>query len=375
LFHSRSRSAPPVCLPLDQIFFRNRPPPALFVARLASPEHDLSRRPLDTLRLLMRRGVVGTNRTAWHVLFGGLLRKRGPRSIRVLEELPLWKEPPRVDYLIVRNAEVFDPLDPGLTLRGLWPMLSRVAVIELKSVGRPYRTGTLDRLWSYTHTVCADDAELLERRSDLCAVLIVPCRTRSLEADARRMGLVWRAAGPGYWSLEGGLFALHVVEIDVVAEQEEDDVLRLFGHGNVQTIEARRFLAEQVGSKEAEMAIHELEGYDEVVQKLLEGLSPEQRLAGLAPEQVVTAFAPEQVMAAFAPEQRLAGLAPEQRLAGLAPEQRLAGLAPEQRLAGLAPEQIVLTLPDDVLRALSDDYIATLPEPMQDAVRARRARK
>ena len=78
------------------------------------------------------------------------------------------------------------------------------------------------------------------------------------------------------------------------------------------------------------MAIHELEGYDEVVQKLLEGLSPEQRLAGLAPE---------------------------------------------QRLAGLAPEQVVLTLPDEVLRALSDDYIATLPQPTQDAVRARRSKK
>jgi hypothetical protein len=86
------------------------------------------------------------------------------------------------------------------------------------------------------------------------------------------------------------------------------------------------------------MAVQELEGYDEVMQKLLETLSPEQRVAGLAPEQ------------------------------------RLAGLAPEQRMAGLTPEQILLTLPDAVLRSLSEEYIATLSQPTQDAIRARRGK-
>ena len=62
----------------------------------------------------------------------------------------------------------------------------------------------------------------------------------------------------------------------------------------------------------------------------------------------------------------------EERLAGLAPEQRLAGLAPEQRLAGLAPEHLVLALPDDALRALSDEYIATLPDDVRAQVAARR---
>jgi hypothetical protein len=274
--------------------------------------------------------------------------------MEVLDELPLSKEPPRVDYLILRKTTTFDPADPGTSLRGLWPVLVRVAVVELKSVGRPYRAGNLDRLWSYTHTICAGDPLLLERRHELCAVLVVPCRTTALDLDVRRMGLAPGAAGPGYWQMTGGLFALHVVEIDVVAEQEDDDVLRLFGHGSPRTVEARRFLTKQVGSKEAKMAVQELEDYDEVMQKLLETLSPEQRVAGLAPEEL------------------LAGLAPEQRLAGLAPEQRLAGLAPEQRVAGLSPEQVLLTLPDEVLRSLSEEYIATLPPPAQDAIRARR---
>jgi hypothetical protein len=106
---------------------------------------------------------------------------------------------------------------------------------------------------------------------------------------------------------------LHVAEIDLMAEAEDDDLLRLFGHAELHTVEARRWLSEQVGAKEMAMEMHELEGYDEVIQKLLASLPPEQRLAGLPPEQ------------------RLAGLPPEQRLAGLPPEQRLAGLPPEQR--------------------------------------------
>ncbi|MCK6586445.1 MAG: hypothetical protein L6Q76_02565 [Polyangiaceae bacterium] len=56
---------------------------------------------------------------------------------------------------------------------------------------------------------------------------------------------------------------------------------------------------------------------------------------------------------------------------GLTPEQHLAGLAPEQRLAGLAPEQKLLAMPDDALRALSEDYLRSLPMDVQDAIRKR----
>jgi len=58
-------------------------------------------------------------------------------------------------------------------------------------------------------------------------------------------------------------------------------------------------------------------------------------------------------------------------LESLSPEQRLAGLAPEKRLAGLASDQVVLTLPNDVLRALSNSYIASLPEPTRTIIRNR----
>ncbi len=61
----------------------------------------------------------------------------------------------------------------------------------------------------------------------------------------------------------------------------------------------------------------------------------------------------------------------EERLAGLGPEERLAGLAPEERLAGLSTEQVVLALPLDVLRALPDAYIGSLPVEAQERIRKR----
>jgi hypothetical protein len=62
----------------------------------------------------------------------------------------------------------------------------------------------------------------------------------------------------------------------------------------------------------------------------------------------------------------LARLPPEWVLATYSPEQRLAGLTPEQRLRVL-----LLALPDEALRALSDAYLETLAEPTRAAIRAR----
>ncbi len=107
----------------------------------------------------------------------------------------------------------------------------------------------------------------------------------------------------------------------------------------MRTMEARRWMAHHwsvEGESMSTSATPDLYGYDEFVERLQRNLTPAQRLAGLAPEE------------------------------------RLAGLAPEERLAGLAPEHVALALPTEVLRALSEDYIAALPADVQREVRARR---
>lgn len=278
---------------------------------------------------------MGTKRTAWHLFFSILLRKRGPRWLEVLDEFPLSEERPRVDYLLLRKAPTEASEDAGKTLPGLWSHLSQATIVEFESIGRPYRSSNLDRLWGYVHLYYADERVRFPHRDDLRAVLVVPARSRALDADVDALGLKWKELGGGYWEIGGGAFPLFVVELGVIAEQEDDDLLRLFTHRAAHTVEARRFWAEQVGTTEAGMAARELEGYDEVMKKFLESLSPEQRLAGLAPEQLVDVIGPEQLFGA------------------------------------LAPEQLLLALPTPLLRALSDEYVATLPEATRDEIRKR----
>jgi hypothetical protein len=321
---------------------------------------------------------MGKKRVIWHVGFERNIRRRGPRSFEVRAEVPLSDEPPRLDYLLLRKlsaaGETLD--DSAETLRGLWPLLPRVSVCEYKSPSHPYRAGNLDRLWGYVHIYFADQCALPRRRADgtpitpgmegapevlvrgdLAAVLVVPGRTPTLDADVASMGLCWEDRGSGYWRASGGMFTLYVVEIDVVGPAEGDDLLYSLGHGKPTTAVARWFWAELVGSKEAAMSMQEMEGYDELMQKLLDSLPPEQRLAGLPPEQV------------------LAQYAPEQRLAGLPPEQRLAGLPPEQRLAGLDRDHQALALPLEVLRLLPEEYLRSLSPDVQAEIRRRLERK
>ena len=74
----------------------------------------------------------------------------------------------------------------------------------------------------------------------------------------------------------------------------------------------------------------------------------------------------EEVVARF-----LAMLPIEVRRRGLTPEQLLAGLSFEERVAGIPPEEVVLCLPDEILRGLTESYIAEHPEHVQQKIRQR----
>lgn len=121
---------------------------------------------------------------------------------------------------------------------------------------------------------------------------------------------------------------LLVVDLGTVAEREDDDFLRWFSGHTPRTLEGQRWLKQRTddGGTVNLKATPDLEGWDEWVRLYTESFSPEHRAASLSPE---------------------------------------------QRLAGLAPEHIVLALPDDALRALSADYLATLPPEVQSKIRAR----
>ncbi|APR85229.1 Hypothetical protein A7982_10578 [Minicystis rosea] len=86
------------------------------------------------------------------------------------------------------------------------------------------------------------------------------------------------------------------------------------------------------------MNVKDLEGYEEVLQKLLDGTPVKQRLAGIPPEE------------------------------------RLAGIPPEQVLAHMDRDHQALALPLEVLRLLPEEYFRSLSAEVQAELRRRLGR-
>lgn len=270
---------------------------------------------------------MAAQRTAWHFFFGIYLRKRGSPLLETREEVALSREPLRMDYLLLPRT-TGEPIEkvPDLGLRGLWPRLTPSTVMEFKTVGRGYRKGDLEQLWAYAHLYQHGIEPGQSDRNDLGAVLVVPARTPSLNEDVDAMGLWWEDLGGGYWSLRGGLFRLLVVEVDRVCEAEADEHLRLFSSHQDQTAEGQRFWSYLVGTEGKWMALQDMDDYDEVLRRLLSGLTPKQLAHVVGPEQLAHA---------------------------------------------LTPEQLVLALPEPMLRLLPEELLATLPEETRAEIRRR----
>jgi len=309
---------------------------------------------------------MGTEKTAWHPPFTGLIQDFGPRWTRTSGELRLAAELRGDDMIEVLADMVRDPNDRGSVLRGMWPLLVWVGLLEFKSKSRPFRRGDLNRLFGYGHTWLA--AHATERglqvapstwraagRSDLTLFLVVPKRSPALEAELTDLGLTLSPLSPGYHEVVGALIRTVVIELAVAGAAEDDDLMQWFGGVRAQwSLAARRWIGQPTFGQGAMNATPALEAWEDWLQEYLHTLSPE-KIAEL-----------------LDPAQRLAGLAPEERLAGLAPEARLAGLAPEERVADLSAEERLLLLTDDALRGLSELYLATLSADTQARIHARR---
>lgn len=189
-------------------------------------------------------------------------------------------------------------------------------------------------------------AEVEDPASVALRVLAPRLTPRFVEA-LRSLGCALTPTGPG--TLEGrlGVFPLRVVETVPANTREGEHLLYTVTPGMIADPGGIPALSP------AEIAVFWalLEHVEQVRRPL-----PGQRKRHMKDEKrVVESF-----------EQALARL-----VARVPPEQRLAGLSPEQRLAGLTEAQAVLALPDAMLRALSAEYIATLPRETQGAIQKR----
>ncbi|WP_437627282.1 hypothetical protein [Sorangium sp. So ce1151] len=281
--------------------------------------------------------MATTSRNLWHLGFVNLVRARAPANISVQPEAWLAVEPQRADMLLLRKEDAPHEGGDARMLRGLWPLLGTDTVLEYKSPApSAFRRGDLLRLWGYGVQHHVDQIERLSGYRALTLVLVVASVTPTLVRELAEMDWALVRLGGGYGRIDGAVYATYLVVTDEVAEAEQDDFLRIFSHRPVLSPDARRWLQQWVKPEEGTMQdMKELEGYDEMLQKLLDSLPVERRLAGLRPEE------------------------------------RLVGLRPEERLVGLPPAHQLLALSDDALRGFTDEYLRSLPAEVQDAIRHR----
>lgn len=150
---------------------------------------------------------------------------------------------------------------------------------------------------------------------------------------------------PGYYRLTGNPFTIYVVSVEEAAEGSDDDWLRLLGAKTPRTSETVAWYDEWlVYYEKFDPVFASREEFQRMRYKILESMTPQERLAGLPPEQVGAA------------------------LSSLPSEQ--VGAA----LSYLPPDEQFLALPDEVLRSLPSDYIDSLPVRVRRALRKRLAR-
>ncbi len=253
----------------------------------------------------------------------------------------------RVDILLLRRTRAPQPADgEGRVLRSLWRHVRHVALLEFKSVARLFAPGDLYRLVALGWHWLARNPE--RAPAEVLLVLVVPALTDTLDAELARCPAELTEQEPGYHHTTVLGMRLVVVELDVVAESERDDYLRVFSHHAIQTEEVVHWLREHTDLPEdAVLSPEEVAKNEPYLIKLAKSLPLRIRLEGLEPEEVLQNFEPEQ---------------------------RLAGLKPEERVAGLSETDQILALPDSALRGLSPEYLATLPEAAQQRIRERLGR-
>jgi hypothetical protein len=255
----------------------------------------------------------------WHLAFANLIQNRAPPNFTVQTEVRLTIEPQRADMLLLRRIGAAPEDDKATVLRTLWPRLGLVTVLEYKSpIDSSFRPGDLLRLWGYGVLYDTTHLDELPGLQDLTLALVVASITPTLRAEIARMGWTCSPLVGGYGRIDGAVYTIHLVVTDEVTEAERDEYLRLFSHREVQQGEATRWLRQWMrDTRMKQQDIEDLPGYEEMFQKLVEAMPL------------------------------------------------------EKRLAGLAPEQLILALPVDVLRQLTEEYLRSLPLPVQAEIRKR----
>ena len=286
---------------------------------------------------------MSNSRTQWHVLFYAALKEHGPRSVEVLAEVVLSAEPQVADVLLIRRTEAEDPGAEPHTLRRLWVLLVREMLVEYKSPSRPPRAHDLAKLFGYAGQLHALRGREIGPFSNLLICMVVTAINAPLRSDLQELGAPLSRLAPGYYLVETRPYRLLVVDLSEVVAAEKDEWMAILVPSTMLSARARRWLEEHMPMKDVSPD-DKLEGHDEVLERLLQSLTPEEILKAAGTTRLLESVSPEEILKA-------------------------AGTT--RVLESVPPEQMLLALPDSALRALSDEYVRTLPDEVQATIRRR----
>jgi hypothetical protein len=294
-------------------------------------------------------------KTAWHPLLVVLLEHLLPHEwYRLLPELQLTKEPQRIDTVIIRKRRrVGAPPEPTHLVSVLGGLRAHT-IVHFKGPSDELEASDALQLLGY-----ASQYMVLEAILDPSAIalrVIAPTLTPRFAAQVRRMGGSLKVtAQPGVHEGALSMFALRVIETALAYPAEGDHLLYT--------------LSPQYVSRPTDFPTFDDEekALFLFVAQCVERLRKDPNWSTLVKDAAKVTRSYDEARLAF-----LKSIPVKDRLAGLTPEQRLDGLPPEQIGRALAPGDLVLALSDEALRALSNDYIQTLPADVQRKVRARR---
>ena len=295
-----------------------------------------------------------TRKTFWHYPYAALIRERMPPGWELVVEYDLSLSPRAADLLLLRRQDTERRDHQARVMRGLWPHLTDVVLLEFKGPTAGLRQRDLCKLMSYGWEYLSEHDCPAHDESELSLVMVLPEPTPTLWQECERWKLTPAPLSDGYVRLLGKRCTMVLVLLDQVADAEHDDFIRLFTshRRRIHDPQAIKWIHERLREVLSMDELKHGKEYSELVASFIETLGPDIVLSKFAPEERVAGLAPEERVAGLAPEERVAGLAPEERVAGLAPEERVAGLAPEERIAGLAPAERIADLSLEQLKQL-----------------------
>lgn len=276
-----------------------------------------------------------TSATAWHPMLVKLFDQFLPGGWKLSAEFLLNRLPQRVDIVVIRLDGT--PTTKARKIRSVFEHLRKHTLVEFKGPTDDLEAIDVLTLLAYACQYMA--MHRIYEPDDMRLMVVADRIPPSFIQQVERMAGKFVAVGNGLWRGHIAGLSLHGVELrEAHKAAPSERLLYVFSKAFLKEpaaiepldkdeLEMYRLLSQQVVQfrrQRATMALRDVDlaekCFEEVVEKFLQGLPPEQRLAGLTPEQVLAHYTPERLFASLTPEQRFAGLTPEQIAAALTPE-------------------------------------------------------